>query len=84
MDTQSTETNPVEQELSPENTPQGGVEGVSFPDFPETESTVAATEPQPTDAELQKETLATAHDDFDWSVDKRNVSSYNKVRKRKV
>ena len=26
---------------------------------------------------------ATAHDDFDWSVDKRNVSSYNKEEKAK-
>ncbi|MEP6627612.1 MAG: S1 RNA-binding domain-containing protein, partial [Ginsengibacter sp.] len=83
MDTQSTETNPVEQEVSAENKPQGGIEGVPFPDFPETESTVAATEPQPTDAELQKEALATAHDDFDWSVDKRNVSSYNKSEREK-
>ncbi len=25
-----------------------------------------------------------AHDDFDWSVDKRNVTSYTAGRKRKV
>ena len=30
-----------------------------------------------------QETVATAHDDFDWSVDKRNVSSYNKEEKAK-
>ncbi len=30
-----------------------------------------------------EETLATPHDDFDWSVDKRNVSSYNKAEKEK-
>src|SRR6478609_828842 len=29
------------------------------------------------------ETVATAHDDFDWSVDKRNVSSYSKEEKEK-
>jgi len=29
------------------------------------------------------ETVATAHDDFDWSVDKRNVSSYTKEEKAK-
>ncbi|MGG9971566.1 30S ribosomal protein S1 [Ferruginibacter sp. SUN002] len=29
------------------------------------------------------ETIATAHDDFDWSVDKRNVSSYSKEEKAK-
>ena len=27
--------------------------------------------------------VVTAHDDFDWSVDKRNVSSYNKEEKAK-
>ena len=31
----------------------------------------------PVEAPVQ-ETIATAHDDFDWSVDKRNVSSYSK------
>ena len=30
-----------------------------------------------------EERLVTAHDDFDWSVDKRNVSSYNKEEKAK-
>ena len=39
MDTQNTETNPGEQEVIVENKTQGAVEGVSFPDFPETEST---------------------------------------------
>jgi small subunit ribosomal protein S1 len=82
MDTQNTETNP-EQELTMENKPQGGIEGVPFPDFPETESTVAATEPQPTEAEIQKEALSTPHDDFDWSVDKRNVTSYNQAEREK-
>ena len=28
-----------------------------------------------------EERVVTAHDDFDWSVDKRNVSSYNKEEK---
>ncbi len=27
--------------------------------------------------------VQTAHDDFDWSVDKRNVTSYNKEEKEK-
>src|SRR5665647_602043 len=58
--------------------PQGGVEGVSFPDFPDVESTQAANEPQPTGVEIHEEALSTPHDDFDWSVDKRNVTSYNK------
>src|SRR5215212_12068665 len=29
------------------------------------------------------ELVQTAHDDFDWSVDKRNVTSYNKEEKAK-
>jgi small subunit ribosomal protein S1 len=29
------------------------------------------------------ETVATAHDDFDWSVDKRNVTSYNAEERAK-
>jgi small subunit ribosomal protein S1 len=31
-----------------------------------------------------EEKVATAHDDFDWSVDKRNVTSYNADEKAKV
>ena len=83
MDTQNTETNPEEQEVATENKPQGGIEGVPFPDFPDVESTVAATEPQPTEIQIQEEALSTPHDDFDWSVDKRNVSSYNKSEREK-
>ena len=30
-----------------------------------------------------EETVATAHDDFDWSVDKRNVASYSRDEKEK-
>ena len=30
-----------------------------------------------------EETVATAHDDFDWSVDKRNVTSYTADEKAK-
>ena len=32
---------------------------------------------------IQNEPVQTAHDDFDWSVDKRNVTSYNKEEKEK-
>ena len=58
-----------------EDMPQGGIEGIPFPDFPDVESTQAATEPQLTEVEIQEEALSTPHDDFDWSVDKRNVTS---------
>ena len=30
-----------------------------------------------------EETVATAHDDFDWSVDKRNVATYSREEKEK-
>ncbi|MEP7229111.1 MAG: 30S ribosomal protein S1 [Ginsengibacter sp.] len=76
---------PTESQIktSIEEMPQGGIEGVPFPEFPDVESTTAATEPQPTEAEVHKEALATAHDDFDWSVDKRNVTSYDKDERKK-
>ena len=41
-----------------------------------------ATEPVAIKAPVE-ERIVTAHDDFDWSVDKRNVSSYNKEEKAK-
>ncbi len=72
---------PAEEKMSTQNTNTS--EAVSFPDFPETESTVAATEPQQTETEIQKEALSTPHDDFDWSVDKRNVTSYDKLEREK-
>jgi hypothetical protein len=80
MDTENKETNQEQtetQEILSDNKPQGGIEGVPFPDFPDTESTVAATEPQPTVEQVHEEALSSAHDDFDWSIDKRNVTSYN-------
>ncbi|GAB3017356.1 30S ribosomal protein S1 [Niabella terrae] len=48
----------------------------------ETEAPVATTE---TPAAPQPEAQAdeTAHDDFDWSIDKRNVSAYSKDEKEK-
>ena len=78
-------TNQVKEETkqSIDEMPQGGIEGVPFPEFPEVESTQAATEPQPTEVEIQEEALSTPHDDFDWSVDKRNVTSYNKEEREK-
>ena len=72
---------PAEEKMSTQNTNTS--EAVSFPDFPEIESTVAATEPQQTEIEIQKEALSTPHDDFDWSVDKRNVTSYDKLEREK-
>ncbi len=48
---------------------------------PEVEATAAVTN-VPVAAPVE-EKIVTAHDDFDWSVDKRNVTSYNKEEKAK-
>ena len=78
------QTEPTTQpEVSVEDMPQGGIEGVPFPDFPDTESTTAAAEPQPTETEVHEAALASAHDDFDWDIDKRNVTTYNKAEREK-
>jgi small subunit ribosomal protein S1 len=77
MDTQNTETNSGQDEVIIENTPQG--ESTSFQDA----ETTTATEPKATETENQKEIISTPHDDFDWSVDKRNVTAYNKAEREK-
>lgn len=86
MDTENKEANQEKletKEILESPKPQGGIEGVPFPDFPDTESTVAATEPQPTVEQVHEEALSSAHDDFDWSIDKRNVTSYNNSEREK-
>ena len=52
----------------------------------ETAPEVVAETPSVVDMEIKapvEETVATAHDDFDWSVDKRNVTSYTAEEKTK-
>ena len=44
----------------------------------ETAEATTATTNAPVESPVQ-----TAHDDFDWSVDKRNVTSYTKEEKEK-
>ncbi len=44
---------------------------------PAVENTITETLPQPVEEKLA------AHDDFDWSVDKRNVTNYSKEEKEK-
>lgn len=73
----------AQPEVSLEDMPQGGIDGVPFPDFPDTESTAAAAEPQPTEVEVHEAALASAHDDFDWDIDKRNVTTYNQAEREK-
>ena len=46
-----------------------------------TESTEATETTATTNAPQVAEVIATAHDDFDWTVDKRNVSHYNEDQK---
>ena len=43
----------------------------------------AATTNNPEEVETVQEPVVTAHDDFDWSVDKRNVAHYSKADKEK-
>lgn len=43
----------------------------------------AAAETAVAEAPEQPAEVATAHDDFDWSIDKRNVSHYNKEEREK-
>jgi small subunit ribosomal protein S1 len=83
MDTENKEPKTETQETLSESRPQGGIEGVPFPEFPDVESTQAATEPQPTEVEIHEEALSTPHDDFDWSIDKRNVTVYNSSEREK-
>src|SRR5687768_9421700 len=62
-----------------------GAETAATPNVPveATEAPAAeATEPVVAQPPVE-ERIVTAHDDFDWSVDKRNVSSYNKEEKEK-
>jgi small subunit ribosomal protein S1 len=83
MSIENNEPQSQEKDVTIENKPQGGIEGVPFPDFPNVESTLAAAEPQPTEQEIQEEALSTPHDDFDWSIDKRNVTHYNASEREK-
>ncbi len=60
-----------------------GTETAAITNVPEDAPEAAATEATEPVAVIApvEERVVTAHDDFDWSVDKRNVSSYNKEEK---
>ena len=47
------------------------------------ESTATAEATATTNAPVQTERVVTAHDDFDWTIDKRNVAAYTKEEKEK-
>lgn len=74
---QSTETTPA-AETATETTPETAAETTAA-SMPETVAeTVTAEAPAPARAPRRyyDEPSTTSHDDFDWSVDKRNVASY--------
>ena len=54
----------------------------SFAGHEQTEDVAVAEQPAPAKKEFIPP-VQTPHDDFDWSVDKRNVTSYNKEEKEK-
>src|SRR5215207_4539141 len=60
---------PVEETTATQNPP---VEEAPVAEAPVAEAPVAEEQPAPT-----------AHDDFDWSIDKRNVSSYSQEERKK-
>ena len=72
---------------TPEETPATPAEEVAAPAaeplVAETLATAADAVEPVVAAEPVAETLATAHDDFDWSIDKRNVSTYNREEREK-
>ena len=70
-------------EAAETNTPLAEIE--KEPKAPEVETEKEVTAPA-VNIEIKtpvEETVATAHDDFDWSVDKRNVTSYTADEKAK-
>jgi small subunit ribosomal protein S1 len=52
-------------------------------EVPETVATIEPEAAPVVTAQPVEETVATAHDDFDWTIDKRNVSVYNKTDREK-
>src|SRR5450432_2822397 len=63
--------------------PEDDSEGAASPDFHEEKAPVVTPETGQTEAQIHDAVLASPHDDFDWSVDKRNVTSYNKKEREK-
>jgi len=49
----------------------------------EPSATAEATATTNSPVQIQPERIVTAHDDFDWTIDKRNVAAYNKEEKEK-
>src|SRR5215217_1542505 len=52
------------------------------PDAPEATAASTVENTVPVQAPVE-ERIVTAHDDFDWSVDKRNVAAYSQAEKEK-
>jgi small subunit ribosomal protein S1 len=61
------------------NAPEQNAEQSATPEQPETIVAEQAIAP----AQQPEQKIATPHDDFDWSIDKRNVSTYKKEEREK-
>ncbi len=72
-----------EAAVEPTATTNAPVEEVAEAPVAETVAIAQETAVPVVAAEPVAETIATAHDDFDWSIDKRNVSTYNKDEREK-
>ena len=75
-DEQEVVNTPTATTNSPANLPAEAPQGFI-------EETAVAEQPAPEKKEPFAAPAQTAHDDFDWSVDKRNVTSYNREEKEK-
>ncbi|MEP6584509.1 MAG: S1 RNA-binding domain-containing protein, partial [Ginsengibacter sp.] len=80
MDDQITNSTVEETEIS--EMPQNGLEAEITTKSAES-STSEIKSQTPVSKAHEEPTPSTAHDDFDWSVDKRNVTSYNKEERIK-
>ncbi len=76
-DAQEGAASPEAESAAVTNVPVEAIEAAAEPVVAE-----VVTEPVVAKAPVE-ERIVTAHDDFDWSVDKRNVSSYSKEEKLK-
>ncbi|MEP6950076.1 MAG: hypothetical protein ABI863_12400, partial [Ginsengibacter sp.] len=71
--------------------PKGDSEDLPLPDSNKIQEPVATkiqepvvtAEPEKTEVQIHDAILASPHDDFDWTVDKRNVTSYDKEEREK-
>ncbi|HEX8334177.1 MAG TPA: 30S ribosomal protein S1 [Segetibacter sp.] len=78
----STATTPEATNASPSVEQPGGDDPIPA-EIPAPSEDPTPAEPTGPTAEAKPERIETPHDDFDWSIDKRNVSTYNKEEREK-